>query len=58
MAKTLQCREIGLDCNFIARADSEEEVMKQIVEHAHITHGVKDIPDKVITKVRGVIRDV
>lgn len=27
-------------------------------EHAHLTHGVKDIPGKVLTKVRDVIRDV
>jgi predicted small metal-binding protein len=58
MAKMLKCREIGLDCGFIARADTEEEIMRQIAEHAHITHGVKDIPEKVLIRVRGVIRDV
>lgn len=58
MAKVLKCREVGLDCNFVARADTEEEIMQQIAEHAATTHGVKDIPENVVTRVRGVIRDV
>ena len=57
MAKVLKCREVGLDCNFVARADTEEEIMQQIAEHAHTTHGVQDMPEDVVTRVRGVIRD-
>ena len=58
MAKILKCREVGLDCNFVARADTEEEIMKQIAEHAITTHGVKDMPEEVVVRVRSVIRDV
>ena len=58
MSKVLKCREVALDCNFVARADTEEEILKLIAEHANITHGVKDIPEQVVTRVRGVIRDV
>ena len=58
MSKVLTCREVGLDCNFVARADTEEEIMKQIAEHAATTHGVKDMPEAVVARVRGVIREV
>jgi predicted small metal-binding protein len=58
MAKVLKCREVGLDCNFVACADTEEELMKQVAEHANITHGVKDMPKDVVARVRGVIHDV
>lgn len=58
MAKVLKCREVGLDCNFVARADTEDEIMKQIADHANTTHGVKDLPEEVIVKVRSVIRDI
>ena len=58
MAKVLKCREVGLDCNFVTRADTEAEIMQQIAEHANITHGVKDMPEDVVARVRGVIREV
>jgi predicted small metal-binding protein len=58
MAKIAKCRDVGLDCNFIARAETEEDVMKQIADHANTTHGVKDMPEEVIARVRSVIRDL
>ena len=58
MAKVMKCREVGLDCNFIARADTEEEILNQVAAHANTTHGVQDIPEDVVARVRGVIRDV
>jgi predicted small metal-binding protein len=57
MTKVLKCREVGLDCNFVARADTDEELMKQIAEHATTTHGVKDMPEDVVARVRSVICD-
>jgi predicted small metal-binding protein len=58
MAKVLKCREVGLDCNFVARADTEEEIMQQIADHANTTHGVQNMPEDVVARVRGVIHDV
>ena len=58
MAKVLKCREVGLDCNFVARADTEEEILVQIAAHANTTHGVQDLPEEVVARVRSVIRDV
>jgi predicted small metal-binding protein len=31
--------------------------MKQIAEHANTTHGVQDMPEDVVARVRGIIRD-
>ena len=38
MAKVLRCRDVGIDCDFVARADSEEEILKKAAEHAAATH--------------------
>ena len=40
--KTLACKDAGVDCDFVAKADSEEEVLKIAMEHAQKVH-----PDKV-----------
>jgi len=28
MTKVLRCKDVGMDCDFIARADSEEEILR------------------------------
>jgi len=57
MAKVLRCRDVGIDCDFVARADSEEEILKKAAEHAAATHDMKEIPEEVLSQVRAAIRD-
>lgn len=57
MAKILRCNDIGMDCAFVAKADTEEEILKQAAEHAAAAHDMKKIPEDVLAKVRAAIRD-
>ena len=57
MAKVLRCRDVGMDCDFVARADSEEQILKKAAEHAATSHDMKVIPEEVLSKVRAAIRD-
>lgn len=57
MAKIVSCRDAGADCDFVARGDSEEEVLRQVAEHARTDHNMSDIPADVRDKVRAAIRD-
>lgn len=57
MAKTMSCRDVGADCDFVARGNSEEEIMAQVSEHARTAHKMSDITPEVVEKVRGAIRD-
>ena len=57
MAKILKCRDVGMDCDFVARGETNEEVMKQAAEHARTAHGMKEIPPELPEKVRGAVRD-
>jgi len=57
MAKVLRCRDVGLDCDFEARADSEEGIMQQAAGHAKTTHNLQDIPADIAAAVRAAIRD-
>jgi len=58
MAKSIKCMDVGVDCDFEARAENEAELMKKVAEHARTAHGFKDIPPEVVAKVRSAIRDV
>jgi predicted small metal-binding protein len=57
MAKVLTCREVGMDCDFVARGNSEEEIMAQAAAHARNDHGFHDIPPEVVDKVKAAIHD-
>ena len=57
MAKTIRCKDVGMDCDFEARAETEEELLKKVAEHAGTTHNMTEIPEDVLSKVRAAIRE-
>jgi predicted small metal-binding protein len=57
MAKVLRCNDLMPGCPFEARGDSEESVLARAAEHAKTAHNLTDIPEEMISKVRGAIRD-
>lgn len=58
MPKTLRCRDVGPDCDFVATGETEADVMAQAVEHGRKEHGFEEIPPEVVQKARDSIRDV
>ena len=57
MAKTVSCRDVGMDCDFVAKGETNEDIMQQAAEHARTAHNMTEIPPEVAEKVRGAIRD-
>jgi predicted small metal-binding protein len=57
MAKIMKCSSTGLTCDFVARGDSEEQVMAQVAEHARKDHGLQTIPPDLAAKVRAAIHE-
>jgi predicted small metal-binding protein len=57
MAKVMKCRSVGLDCDFVARGETEDQVMTKVAEHAHKDHGMQTIPEEVAAKVRAAIHE-
>ncbi len=57
MAKVVKCRDAGLDCDFEARGATEDEILKQVAEHAKNDHGIAEVPPDVRAKVKAAIRD-
>ena len=58
MAKAINCRDVGMDCDFEASANTVEELMTKCAEHARTGHGMMEIPPDLVAKVQGAIRDV
>lgn len=58
MPKRMACADVGMDCDFEAMADSEEELMELVAEHAKRTHGIDEITPELKEKVEAAIKDV
>ena len=57
MAKVIRCRDVGVDCDFQARGETEQEVLDKCAEHAKRDHGMDEIPPDLAEKVRAAIHD-
>jgi len=57
MTKVLRCRDVGMDCSFEVRGETEEEILKKAAPHAKEAHQMETIPPEVQQKIRASIRD-
>ena len=57
MSKIVSCREVGVDCDFVATGETEQEVLQQCAEHARKEHGMTELSADLAENVRGAIRD-
>lgn len=57
MAKVVHCRDVGYDCDGVVRAETEEEALQQVAEHARSAHGLETVSPEVVQKVRSVMRE-
>ena len=55
--KVVNCRDVGVDCDFVARGETVDDVLRQCVEHARSEHGYADVPPELVDKVKAAIRD-
>lgn len=59
VVKMLRCRDVGiLDCDFVARGNTEKEIMRKVAEHAKKAHGISEISPDLAAKVKGAIKEV
>ena len=54
--KVLRCRDAGFDCEHVVRAESEEELLQQVAEHAQTVHHLEVTPE-LVEQVKSLIRE-
>jgi predicted small metal-binding protein len=57
MSKYIECEDMFPGCEFKAEADSEAELLKKVADHAASIHGLTEITEDMVSKVKGCIRD-
>ncbi|MGQ9555489.1 MAG: DUF1059 domain-containing protein [Anaerolineae bacterium] len=55
--KVFHCKSIGMDCDYTARGQTEEEVMEKVGAHAKAEHRMAKMPAATVEKVRAAIHE-
>ncbi|MEZ4585004.1 MAG: DUF1059 domain-containing protein [Gemmatimonadales bacterium] len=57
MAKQLACGDVVPGCTYVAKAESEADLMQQVAKHASEAHGVKEITPDLLAKVKAAVKE-
>ena len=55
--KLVRCRDHGFDCNFEAKAQTEEDVLQMVAEHAQTAYDL-DVTPELVEQVRQKMHEV
>jgi predicted small metal-binding protein len=60
MRYKIACKDMGIDCDFVAHGDTEEEILEKASAHAKEVHGYTDeqLEDpEMVKKVKAAIKE-
>jgi AhpD family alkylhydroperoxidase len=55
MELEFSCRDVGVDCDYVIRGRTEEELFRNAAAHGKSAHRMDQIPPEVVEKARSVI---
>jgi len=56
MRQVFHCRDMGMACDYVARAENESDLIAQVKDHAKTAHDIKEITRETLAKIRLAIR--
>jgi predicted small metal-binding protein len=56
MTKVLRCGDMMTGCDYVARAESEDELMQKAAQHAREAHGITVSPE-IVQRIKSKISD-
>jgi predicted small metal-binding protein len=57
MERVVRCRDAGLDCDFEARGQSEEEILDMCAAHVRSVHGMDENPFELAEQIMAASRE-
>ncbi len=58
MTKSISCADSGADCNWSATAETEEEIMNKVANHAKEDHKGMEITPELVAKIKSLIKEI
>lgn len=57
VSKTFNCKDVGMNCDWKAKAETEEELMRKITQHAKSAHQMNELSKQLSQKVHAAIHE-
>ncbi len=57
MARTFACKDMGFECNFVARAKTDKDLLVKVAQHARQAHNIEKVDSDMERKVLSVVKD-
>lgn len=58
MTKSLSCADVGTDCSWSTTAETEEELMKKVAQHAKEEHEGMEVTPELVEKIKSNIKEI
>lgn len=55
--KVIKCSDVGFDCPGVIKAETEEEALQQAAAHAKEAHGLTEVSEEVVSKIKSVMTE-
>jgi predicted small metal-binding protein len=55
--KTFGCKDIGMNCDWKVEAKTDEEIVREVKQHAQNAHNINTMSDELMKKIRSRIRE-
>ena len=58
MTKSISCADVGADCSWSTTAETENELMKKVAEHAKEEHEGMEVTPELVAKIKSHIKEI
>ena len=55
MTKSISCADAGADCNWSTTAETEEEILNKVAQHAKEDHPGLEVTPELVAKIKSLI---
>jgi predicted small metal-binding protein len=56
--RRISCRDIGVECDFVATGNTDEEVLQKCAQHGKQAHDMGELPPELAQRVKANIKEL
>ena len=58
MTKSISCADTGADCAWSVTAETEDEIMEKVAQHAKEEHQGMEVTPELVAKIKSHIKEI
>ena len=58
MTKSISCADTGSDCSWSASAETEEQILEKVAQHAKDKHPELEVTPELVSKIKSLIKEI